>query len=1047
MPSWKKVITSGSSAALQSLTVTGGITGSLYGTASWAVSASQAINATTASLVTNAVMTGTSTAELVRGNMANNDYFRILVGGTGINSGYAELATSDDGTEPIYVRQYTGVFTTLARTATLLDGSGNTQFPGSVSASLFLGPLTGTASFAVSSSTAVSASNASTASYVLNAISASFASTASSVNTLNQNVLITGSLTVGSSSSGASENTLTLGARDNGGEGGQLGFNASGGTYTSASMIDNYQNRLRILRGTNAGSDAEFFSLNLHSGQAILNKYTGSGAFPGTAAATLAVDSSGNVITIAGSGGGTVTQVNTSGTVNGITLTGGPIITSGTVTLGGTLSNVQSSQLATSSIMIGNSSVSLGATASSLTGLTSVSATSFTGSLQGTASYALQAVTASYALTSSFSLATSANTILVINKSGATISKGMVVHLTGSNNSSDTPYVITASYESDSLSANTLGIASETIAFNNTGLIVTEGVLTGVDVAGFTSGQVLYLGPTGSIIGSAPVAPLHAVRLGQVVRDSPSNNGAIYVRVDNGYELGELHDVVDTTTTSSYGDLLVKSGSVWTNSRQLTGSYGLTGSLNATSFTGSFSGSHFGPLTGTASYASQALSASYSITSSNALTASFVTSSNVFGPNGSNSILSASFAISSSRAVTSSFAVTSSNALTASFVLSSSFAVSSSNALTSSFLGSTTNAFIQNGNSFGTTALLGTNDNQPLALETNGTTRMFISSSGDVGIGKTTPSARLDVSGSAIVSGSFTVTPGTVREFQVNTTGVDIGNLITDTHTVTGSLSTSGSLTVNGNAIITGSALITGSLGITGSLDLVYNTASSNGISVTGHFPRLLLTNSGSGATAAGGIISVRDNNLTTKAGGAVVFSINATDAGSSSVGRIVFTKATNNSTNVSIWNSGTEGAFYISGSGNVGIGTTSPNHKLDVSGSANITGSLNVGISTITTAISASSAAGANAIFTQATGSFTGAKYLYTVTSASNARTGEVMAVWNGTSVQYTDNSTLDIGSTTAVTASVSIVTAQAQFNMQTTNAGWTIKSQVTYL
>ncbi len=73
------------------------------------------------------------------------------------------------------------------------------------------------------------------------------------------------------------------------------------------------------------------------------------------------------------------------------------------------------------------------------------------------------------------------------------------------------------------------------------------------------------------------------------------NNGSIYVRIDNGYELGELHDVRDTTTTGSYGDLLVKSGSIWINSRQLTGSYDLTGSLSATSFTGS--------LFGTASYA------------------------------------------------------------------------------------------------------------------------------------------------------------------------------------------------------------------------------------------------------------------------------------------------------------------------------------------------------------------------------------------------------------------------------------------------------------
>ena len=195
--------------------------------------------------------------------------------------------------------------------------------------------------------------------------------------------------------------------------------------------------------------------------------------------------------------------------------------------------------------------------------------------------------TASYALTSSFSLAATANTVLVINKSGNTITKGTVVHLTGSNNSSDTPYVTTASYENDNLSANTLGIATQNIAFNSTGYITTEGVLTGINVTGFVAGQVLYLGTGGTIIGSAPQAPLHGVRLGQVVRDSPSNNGSIYVRVDNGYELDELHDVRITTASLSYGDLLMRSQSVWINTKQLSGSYAITGSLGATSFTGS----------------------------------------------------------------------------------------------------------------------------------------------------------------------------------------------------------------------------------------------------------------------------------------------------------------------------------------------------------------------------------------------------------------------------------------------------------------------------
>ena len=120
-----------------------------------------AATATTAGAVVKTV-TGTSSAELVRGNMADNDQFRILVGGTASNAGYAEIATADDGTEPIYVRQYTGTFTTLQRTATLLDGSGNTYFPGAVSASTFIGALVGNATTATSATSAATLTTART---------------------------------------------------------------------------------------------------------------------------------------------------------------------------------------------------------------------------------------------------------------------------------------------------------------------------------------------------------------------------------------------------------------------------------------------------------------------------------------------------------------------------------------------------------------------------------------------------------------------------------------------------------------------------------------------------------------------------------------------------------------------------------------------------------------------------------------------------------------------------------------------------------------------
>lgn len=93
-------------------------------------------NASTATKV-YAETNGTNSIELVRSSMADNDFFRILVGGTASNAGYAEIATADDGSEPIYVRQYSGVFTSLVRTATLLDANGNTEFPGLVTANRF----------------------------------------------------------------------------------------------------------------------------------------------------------------------------------------------------------------------------------------------------------------------------------------------------------------------------------------------------------------------------------------------------------------------------------------------------------------------------------------------------------------------------------------------------------------------------------------------------------------------------------------------------------------------------------------------------------------------------------------------------------------------------------------------------------------------------------------------------------------------------------------------------------------------------------------------
>ena len=146
----------------------------------------------------------------------------------------------------------------------------------------------------------------------------------------------------------------------------------------------------------------------------------------------------------------------------------------------------------------------------------------------------------------------------------------------------------------------TLGITTEDIVDGDDGYVTQFGLVRGINTTGsngetWNDGDILYVSPTvaGTLTKIEPEAPNLRLQMAIVVH--AATNGSIFVRPDLGSDVGSLHNVLDTTTTSSYGELFVKSGSVWTSTTQLTGSYGLTGSLTADSFVGS--------LTGTASYA------------------------------------------------------------------------------------------------------------------------------------------------------------------------------------------------------------------------------------------------------------------------------------------------------------------------------------------------------------------------------------------------------------------------------------------------------------
>jgi hypothetical protein len=131
---------------------------------------------------------------------------------------------------------------------------------------------------------------------------------------------------------------------------------------------------------------------------------------------------------------------------------------------------------------------------------------------------------------------------LVKNTTGTTIPKGSAVYVSGATG--DNALISLASATSDPSSSKTLGLTAEAIATDAFGYVIEAGYLTDIDTSATTAGAAVWLGNTpGSIVFVTPPAePSHAVYLGVVVRVQ-SNNGSILVKVQNGYELDELHDV------------------------------------------------------------------------------------------------------------------------------------------------------------------------------------------------------------------------------------------------------------------------------------------------------------------------------------------------------------------------------------------------------------------------------------------------------------------------------------------------------------------------
>lgn len=259
-------------------------------------------------------------------------------------------------------------------------------------------------------------------------------------------------------------------------------------------------------------------------------------------------------------GSGTVESIDVSGGATGLTTSGGPVTTTGTITLGGTLAVTNGGTGATTAA---NARTNLSAAKlaantdiTSLTGITG--AISEVDSIQFDIDAGITPVEGQISWNQDYSTIdigmNGGNVVQHVGfysfyriKATAAITKGQVVMFTGSVGASGLLTGAPASGVTDPKVI--MGIATENMALNDFGEVIAFGLARGFDTSGgaenWAEGDVLYLNPSvaGGLTKTEPAAPNPKVVVAAVVYPTASNSGSIFVRVTYRPRIGELSNV------------------------------------------------------------------------------------------------------------------------------------------------------------------------------------------------------------------------------------------------------------------------------------------------------------------------------------------------------------------------------------------------------------------------------------------------------------------------------------------------------------------------
>jgi len=263
---------------------------------------------------------------------------------------------------------------------------------------------------------------------------------------------------------------------------------------------------------------------------------------------------------------GTVTSVAITESGDSLNITGSPITTSGTINIGFNGTNLQ--------YVNGTGNLTTFPTLITSIGLSMPSAFSVANSpltANGTIAVTGAGTTAQYirgdgSLATFPTIATEAQRLIteVYNETGATLTKGTVVYINGGHG--NLPTITKAIATGDATSAQTYGIVQTDITNNNNGYVVVIGSLGDLDTQAYANGTQLYLSSTtaGAWTDVKQYAPAHLVYVGIVVRSHPTQ-GVVEVRIQNGFEMDELHNVSAQSPLNNQGLFYNTSTSLWEN--------------------------------------------------------------------------------------------------------------------------------------------------------------------------------------------------------------------------------------------------------------------------------------------------------------------------------------------------------------------------------------------------------------------------------------------------------------------------------------------------